>query len=961
MIFTERQIRVRKGVSTIDEPVILYRGDFEVELRFTIMETKFRFKSGVNLVDSEKASHAQLALLAPDGTNVFTEIGKCENGVAIFVLSKEMIDELSEVGKYSFQIRLFDYYRESRISIPPVEFGIEVREPVASEDHTNAVNQAMVGYSIAKTSILDEPVSKTFDVDGQYNKTDWETGDRISEGKLNKIEDAIDKINQNEINDVYELKTVINSNFNILQSIKADKKDVGAPLAVNSINDMLDHSKVYVNVTDGNWYSWDGLSWKKGGVYNSQGIDENSVTVKECDFFERYHNEYELTNKYLNNIGMVANSGGLFYNTGSYRTFMYSVQPNTTYRICVTNLPNRFMIQGTSELLNPNDVMSHTIDNPYPLKYFHGNFENLINNPVIELEIETHQDEITLIVYLGFDNTSTPTVYEIDTDARIKILPVKKSITHEEVTFINEATSLNLIECVGLTLSESEGLAYTVPVAYNNTLTYVSEVKPNTKYNIKVYNNNRFTIGLFNEHIDMARIPNLNADATLAGDPYYADIILISDNSLSEYEFTTDSNSKMVAIYVSNNKVGVTYDSSPEYYIDENIFIPSFNKYVKTLPIDDTVDKINFDYWVPPNQPDTWADTTMKSKKFLENFYDKYVGTHDDGYTVKKESIGLCGDNTLHIYKYIFEPKDYTRTIMLSSLMHANEVIGGFGLARFFYYIMEDYSINEFFEYMRKNVRIICLPVQNPNGFDAEPRRYGTPNVSSTNSQGVNVNNNFDSKIDRWIDLVPGDSDHPLPWGAKGEYPYSENETVLLVNTLKEYKYDIEFWIDCHTGEGWNQDVWYYYIEQDEIYAPKIIQLEPWLSDVWARKKNVNVSALRNRVVDAATSHKLRYAVTELGIPCSTLEYVPRRLGGNFNGSLDIWAYLLELSNLIIAGINTGDKTLKELQLEIYNQKLKREIENLEYFKNLIIDSEGNKFILKIENGELKVEQFKMY
>ncbi len=218
MIFTERKITVRKCKSLIDEPIILYRGDFEVELRFTIIESKYRFKNGVNLVDSEKASHAQLVLLAPDGQNVFTEIGRCEDGTVIFVLSKEMIDELSEVGLYSFQIRLFDYYRESRITIPPVEFGIEVREPIAAEDHINAVDQAMVGYSIAKTSVLDEPVPDTFDANGQYNKTDWVTGDRVSEGKLNKIEDAIDKINQNAISNREALNKQMTSNFNVLQS-----------------------------------------------------------------------------------------------------------------------------------------------------------------------------------------------------------------------------------------------------------------------------------------------------------------------------------------------------------------------------------------------------------------------------------------------------------------------------------------------------------------------------------------------------------------------------------------------------------------------------------------------------------------------------------------------------------------------------------------------------------------------
>ena len=227
MIFTDRTITIRNDKSTINEPVVLYRGDYEVSIRFTIMESKFRFKSGVNLVDSEKASFGQLAILSPYGGNVFSEVVKCEDGTVTFTLTKEMIDQLEEVGLYSFQIRLFDYYRESRVSIPPVEFGIEVREPVASEDHDNTVSNAIVGYSIAKVvDGLSEDVPDTFDSNGQYNKTDWETGDRISQGKLNKIEDALDKINQNEKNDVAALDKRITGNFNVLDNTKAELNDL---------------------------------------------------------------------------------------------------------------------------------------------------------------------------------------------------------------------------------------------------------------------------------------------------------------------------------------------------------------------------------------------------------------------------------------------------------------------------------------------------------------------------------------------------------------------------------------------------------------------------------------------------------------------------------------------------------------------------------------------------------------
>lgn len=215
MIFTERQITVRNGKSTINEPVVLYRGDYEVSIKFTIMETKFRFKNGINLAVSEKATHGQLAILAPYGGNIFSEMVRCEDGAVTFTLTKEMIDQLEEVGLYSFQIRLFDYYKESRVSIPPVEFGIEVREPVASEDHDNEVNNAIVGYSISKVvDGLNASVPDTFDEEGNYNRTDWQTGDRISQGKLNKIEDAIDILNQNKD----ALNKQMTSNFNVLQN-----------------------------------------------------------------------------------------------------------------------------------------------------------------------------------------------------------------------------------------------------------------------------------------------------------------------------------------------------------------------------------------------------------------------------------------------------------------------------------------------------------------------------------------------------------------------------------------------------------------------------------------------------------------------------------------------------------------------------------------------------------------------
>lgn len=409
MIFTDRKITIRNGKSSINEPVILYRGDYEVSIKFTIMESKFRFKSGVNLVDSEKASHGQLAILAPYGGNVFSEIVKCEDGTVTFTLTKEMIDQLEEVGLYSFQIRLFDYYRESRVSIPPVEFGIEVREPVASEDHDNEVNNAIVGYSIAKVvDGLNEDIPDTFDANGQYNKTDWETGDRISEGKLNKIEEAIDKINQNEINGTNVLNKQMVSNFNILQShIEVERQ------RIDQIASLEEGS------TTGDAELIDARFGYNGEIFDSLGGSIRTQFTRIDDKFDDlYPINLEITT--IDDGYITKNGDILSYHDTNYTDYI-EVEELTTIRVVNANVRgsraicayNGDKIFVACLITNSNDT-TFTLDIPKNVAYLRAschkdkpiamNYMNAINKRLDELKDDIvnkaglHIEEITDIV-----------------------------------------------------------------------------------------------------------------------------------------------------------------------------------------------------------------------------------------------------------------------------------------------------------------------------------------------------------------------------------------------------------------------------------------------------------------------------------------------------------------------------------------------------------------------------------
>ena len=198
MIFTERTITVVNDSATINKPLILYRGDKNIELKITIVESQFKFRSAgaSNVIETANASYAQLVINTPYNSPIFSEETATENGTVIFVISAAMIDEIREVGIYDIQIRLLDDNKQSRVTIPPVSNAIEIREPMAIEDgsvvDSNVVNVAKVNRALTTTSAPLE----VFDSQGNYIKKIWGDGDPITDAALNKMEAGIDGVNK---------------------------------------------------------------------------------------------------------------------------------------------------------------------------------------------------------------------------------------------------------------------------------------------------------------------------------------------------------------------------------------------------------------------------------------------------------------------------------------------------------------------------------------------------------------------------------------------------------------------------------------------------------------------------------------------------------------------------------------------------------------------------------------------
>ena len=74
------------------------------------------------------------------------------------------------------------------------------------------------------------------------------------------------------------------------QDAKIEAVESGSPIAVASVSEMTDTTRVYVNTTDGNWYYYNGSTWVSGGIYQATGISANSIGLKEIDLsLKNYH------------------------------------------------------------------------------------------------------------------------------------------------------------------------------------------------------------------------------------------------------------------------------------------------------------------------------------------------------------------------------------------------------------------------------------------------------------------------------------------------------------------------------------------------------------------------------------------------------------------------------------------------------------------------------------------------
>ena len=187
MIYATVNMTIGDYESTCDNKILLYRGDKNVEIRIVMKGNKF------TVLDS---TYAQMIIRRPSTTSVFSEPAPIQNDTVVFTVTEDMIDELKEIGEYTFQVRLYDDTMTARATLPPCNSALIIEKPIAVEGEA-AVNLAIVNDSAVMLADTTSDEENFLTEDNKYIKTIWVDGDLITDVRLNKIENALYYINEN--------------------------------------------------------------------------------------------------------------------------------------------------------------------------------------------------------------------------------------------------------------------------------------------------------------------------------------------------------------------------------------------------------------------------------------------------------------------------------------------------------------------------------------------------------------------------------------------------------------------------------------------------------------------------------------------------------------------------------------------------------------------------------------------
>jgi len=318
--------------------------------------------------------------------------------------------------------------------------------------------------------------------------------------------------------DVAEIETDLADDISNIVSESVGSLTSATPLVAETASDMIDTTKIYVLVTDGHWYWYDGDSWEDGGVYQATAIGDGEIKEYNINssILSRYEQEETITFGNVND-GMINDDGTInsdatwvhytkincvkgqkltirhqiatdryyvaFYKSDD--TFISGIKPESSsvsnddvlvpndtsyaliqgYNIVATNLPSLIRLFTIKIKVGKNDILfKNSIDFVDSLMLFADDTKIKLNE--------------TDGYYIAYETGVANTLSGLQVSDYI---PLSVSNTPINIKCLNDVFKVGTPDARGLAFYDSDK-SYISGIQYTNTNTISTNIPENAKY-----------------------------------------------------------------------------------------------------------------------------------------------------------------------------------------------------------------------------------------------------------------------------------------------------------------------------------------------------------------------------------------------------------------------------------------------------------------------------------------------
>jgi len=250
-------------------------------------------------------------------------------------------------------------------------------------------------------------------------------------------------------------------------------------------------------------------------------------------------------------------------------------------------------------------------------------------------------------------------------------------------------------------------------------------------------------------------------------------------------------------------------------------------------------------WWYAPRQKDlfgnadSWGNWAWTSDEVLEHIYEPMRAKHPDYIT--RQWIGKDETGKYDMWSYIFEPEDYEQVLFITGGIHAAEMDGYLGLARFFEYMVDSDGSHAGLHYLRTKVKIVLIPIVNVGS--------ASENHLRENLVGADLNRDFEAR--------------------------SQAETLNTIWLFRQYEKQLAAAIDFHTSKATTLDLYYQFQIQSNAapcWLKTINHIYEYLKDKGLTNEPTDLSYIPGKY-DKSDAYLQGYFYNHFGVPTLVAEH----------------------------------------------------------------------------------------